>query len=88
MSARSVRLDDEAENALDDIIKRTGLSIDDAIKQGLVSYREVLLNTASKKPSDFFNNFDLGQGGDALITGRDSNQLISKKKLSKARLNK
>ncbi len=31
MSTRSVRLDDEAEFALEDIVKRTGMSISDAI---------------------------------------------------------
>ena len=72
MSTRSVRLDNEAELALDYIVKRTGMSISDAIKQGLISYREVAMQTTVKHPSDFFCTFDLGEGGDALTTARDS----------------
>jgi len=76
MTTRSVRLDNEAECALEDIVKRTGLSISDAIKQGLISYREVALNTALKRPSDFFKHFDLGDGDYTLGSARDSKSIL------------
>lgn len=79
MSTRSVRLDDEAEVALEDIVKRTGMSISDAIKQGLVSYREVAMRTALKRPADFFAQFDLGEGGYTLGTARESKSLLKNK---------
>lgn len=72
MSTRSVRLDNEAEFALDYIVKKTGMSISDAIKQGLISYREVTMKIAAKHPSDFFCEFDLGGGGYALASARES----------------
>jgi len=83
MSTRSVRLDEEAENALDDIVGRTGLSISDAIKQGLVAYREIALQTAVKKPSDFFDYFDLGEGGYSNTSARESKKILREKIRSK-----
>lgn len=88
MSTRSVRLDDEAEFALEEIVKRTGMSISDAIKQGLISYREIALNTALKHPSDFFNQFDLGRGGDTLGPARNSKVLLRNKMKEKVRRKK
>jgi len=79
MSTRSVRLDDEAEKALDDIVIRTGMSISDAIKQGLISYREIAMKTAMKRPADFFKSFDLGEGGDAFGAARNSKTLLKNK---------
>lgn len=78
MSTRSVRLDDEAEIALEEIVKRTGMSISDAIKQGLVAYREIAMKTALKRPADFFTQFDLGKGGYTLGAARNSKSLLKK----------
>jgi hypothetical protein len=86
MGTRSVRLDDEAERALGDIIDRTGLSISDAIKQGLIEYRRRALAAASRKPADFFREFDLGEGGYAIGSARDSKALL-KRKLGERRAN-
>jgi len=88
MSTRSVRLDDEAETALEDIVKRTGMSISDAIKLGLVTYREVAMKTALKRPSDFFNQFDLGDGGYTSGSARDSKSILKNKIKEKVRRRK
>lgn len=56
MSTRSVRLDEEAESALAEIIGRTGLSISEAIKKGLIEYRNEARNIALKSPASFSNN--------------------------------
>lgn len=79
MGTRSVRLDEEAERALDEIVSRTGLSISDAIKQGLIEYRRKALATAHRKPADFFCEFDLGEGGYAIGPARDGKALIKRK---------
>jgi len=79
MSTRSVRLDDEAENALKDIVDHTGMSISDAIKQGLVAYRAIAIEKANRKPSEFFQKFDLGNGGYSLGPARQSKQLLKDK---------
>lgn len=79
MSTRSVRLDDEAEAALSDIVNRTGLSISDAIKQGLIVYQEKSLATAKHLPADFFRDFDLGQGGYTAGPARQAKNLLKNK---------
>ena len=79
MGTRSVRLDVEAEAALDDIINTTGVSISDAIKQGLLAYREKALAVQTKKPADFFKALDLGDGGYALAPARQAKSAIRTK---------
>lgn len=79
MSTRSVRLDDEAEKALSEIVDRTGLSISDAIKQGLIVYREKSLADAVRKPADFFREFDKGAGGYAIGPARQAKTLVRQK---------
>jgi len=84
VGTRSVRLDDEAENALTEIINRTGLSISDAIKQGLITYQDKARVMATRKPSDFFKSFELGEGGYSIGPARQSKELL-KNKLRKTR---
>jgi len=79
VSTRSVRLDDEAEKALSEIVGRTGLSISDAIKQGLIVYREKSLESTARKPADFFNEFDLGEGGYSIGSARQAKTLVKQK---------
>ncbi|MCP4493835.1 MAG: hypothetical protein GY820_42015 [Gammaproteobacteria bacterium] len=79
MGTRSVRLDAEAEAALNDILQKTGASISDAIKQGLLEYREKALLAQDKRPAEFFNNFDLGDGEYALIPARQAKSALKNK---------
>lgn len=79
MGTRSVRLDDEAEDALSDIIKMTGMSISDAIKNGLVTYREEAKSENKKNPSSFFKSIDLGSGGYSLGSARQSKAILKDK---------
>lgn len=79
MSTRSVQLDDEAEFVLEDIIKRTGMSISDAIKQGLISYHEIAITNARKRPAEFFTHFELGEGGYTIGAARTGKLLLKNK---------
>jgi len=83
MSTRSVRLDEEAENALEEIVNCTGMSISDAIKQGLVAYRQIAMETVTKQPAEFFKKFDLGKGGYSIGDARQSKLLLKEKIRSK-----
>lgn len=83
MSTRSVRLDDEAEGVLSDIVNRTGLSISDAIKQGLIAYHEKAMAATVRKPADFFADYDLGEGGYSIGAARNSKALLKEKLQSK-----
>ena len=66
MGKRTVRLDDEAEAALDEIVKGTGLSISGALRQGLITLREKLAKRAYQLPYDLYAALDLGPGGYAI----------------------
>jgi hypothetical protein len=75
MSTRSVRLDDEAEAALAEIVEQTGVSISTAIKRGLIGYRETVRRT-DRVPAEFFANYDFGPGGYCAGPARDSSRLL------------
>lgn len=79
MGTRSVRLDNEAEDVLSEILKKTGMSISDAIKQGLMAYREKAKSQNHKNPSDFFKGCDLDEGGFSLGPARQSRSILKDK---------
>lgn len=79
MGTRSVRLDNEAEDVLTEILKRTGMSISDAIKQGLIAYYEKAKSEQNKTPSDFFDECDLGEGGYSIGPARQSKTILKNK---------
>jgi hypothetical protein len=66
MATRTVRLDDEAEAALADIRRATGLPISEALKQGLRSLRERIGQELGRTPYDVYRQLDLGPGGYAV----------------------
>mgnify|MGYP001178121314 CR=1 FL=1 len=63
MATRTVRLDDEAEAALLQIRKATGLPISEALKRGLRALQERVANQTRETPYDVFEQLDLGPGG-------------------------
>jgi hypothetical protein len=79
LTTRAVRFDEEAERALADVQRLTGLSIAGAIKLSLISYRDTRLATQRRRPSDFFAGYDFGTGGDALGPARASRRLVRNK---------
>ena len=66
MGTRTVRLDDEAEKALEEVVHTTGLSISGALKQGILALRYQLSEQASQYPFDIYSRLDLGPGGYAI----------------------
>ena len=79
MGTRSVRLDEEAESALAEIIGRTGLSISEVIKYGLIGYQESSRHHCAKSPTEFFETFDLGAGGYTIAPARQAKEAIKTK---------
>ena len=63
MATRTVRLDDEAEAALTEIRKATGLPISEALKQGLHVLQERVSQEARRTPWEIYKDLDLGPGG-------------------------
>ncbi len=63
MATRTVRLDDEAEAALQQIRDATGLPISEALKQGLQTLKQRVGEESRRSPYDVYQLLDLGPGG-------------------------
>lgn len=86
MSIRTVRLDDETEKALAQIVKTTRLSISDTLKQGVLALREKLNDKPRRTPYEIYKSLDLGPGGDAIAPSTDTRRAVRraiKKKLGR-----
>ena len=63
MSTRTVRLDQETEEALQEVKEATGLSISAVLKRGLLVLREQVRRGPSLSPYEVYQTLDLGPGG-------------------------
>lgn len=77
MATRTVRLDDEAEAALQQIRKATGLPISEALKLGLRSLRQRVVQEAGRTPYDVYQQLDLGPGGYAIAPSTDTRRGVA-----------
>lgn len=77
MATRTVRLDDEAEAALQQIRETTGLPISEALKQGLQSLKQQVRDDAQRRPYDVFRQLDLGPGGYAVAPSTETRQAVT-----------
>ena len=72
MGMRTVRLDDEAEKVLAQIVTVTGLSVSSAMKKGLLVLRNDVVREARRVPYDVYKELDLGPGGYAVAPATQS----------------
>jgi hypothetical protein len=72
MGTRTVRLDDETERVLAQIVTATGLSVSAALKKGLLVLKNDVVRDARRLPYDIYSTLDLGPGGDAVAPAADS----------------
>lgn len=63
MASRTVRLDDSTEEVLEQLVKRTGLSISAVFKQGLLALRDQLPAPPRRPAYEIYKELDLGPGG-------------------------
>ena len=77
MATRTVRLDDEAEDALRRIREATGLPISEALKRGLRSLQEQVKDEAARTPYDVYRQLDLGPGGYAIAPSSDTRRGVA-----------
>jgi hypothetical protein len=63
MSIRTVRLDEEAERALQEIQAATGMPISAALKRGLRVVRDEVVRTSRQTAYEIYCQLDLGAGG-------------------------
>lgn len=66
MAVRTVRLDDETEAVLQRLMKQTGLSVSQALKQGLLALRDETAYQARRPAYEIYRLLDLGPGGYAV----------------------
>ncbi len=72
MATRTVRLDQETEQALEEVRAATGLPISEALKRGLSVLREQVREEATRTPYDVYAELDLGPGGYAIRPASDT----------------
>jgi predicted DNA-binding protein len=72
MSTRSVRLDQEAEQALEDLVEKTGASLSTILKRGILALRDRELGDSAQSAYEIYDALDLGPGGYALAPARSS----------------
>jgi hypothetical protein len=72
MASRTVRLDDDTEKILEELVEGTGLSISGVFKQGLLALRDQV--PPNRTPYDIFRELDLGPGGYASAPSTDTRQ--------------
>ncbi len=63
MGSRTVRLDADTEKVLQHIVRKTGLSVSDALKKGILVLRDEITHKPAKTPFDIYETLDLGPGG-------------------------
>ena len=66
MRTHTVRLDDETEKVLEEIVAVTGSSVSAAMKKGLLVLRDEMVREARRVPYDVYKELDLGSGGYAV----------------------
>lgn len=72
MALRTVRLDDETEKVLKQVMKKTGWSVSTALKRGLLVLRDEVGRTSQQSAFDIYCRLDLGPGGYAMAPSTDS----------------
>lgn len=77
MATRTVRLDDEAEEVLQQIRDATGLPISAALKLGLKSLKQRVSEESRRSPYDVYRRLDLGPGGYASAPSTDTRRGVA-----------
>jgi len=73
MGSRTVRLDEDSERILAEIVRAKKLSVSTALKQGLIALRESLwAEGPTATPYAVYRTIDLGKGGGSRASGRNA----------------
>jgi hypothetical protein len=70
MGTRTVRLDQECEDALEEVQRTTDLPISAVLKQGVVMVRDRVRAETGAEPFAIYEAIDLGEGGYARAPAR------------------
>ncbi len=72
MATRAVRLDDDSEEILEELVQRTGLSASAVVKRGLFTLRDRLTPNSDRSAWEIYQALDLGPGGYAIAPSTDT----------------
>lgn len=72
MALRTVRLDEDTERILEQLVEGTGQSISAVLKQGLLALRDRLTEQPEKTAYDIYQELDLGPGGYAIAPSTET----------------
>lgn len=76
MAVRTVRLDDQSEAALAEVVDATQRSVSDVLKEGLMLVRDRMRERVRTDPFEVYRVIDLGPGGYARAPARDAKRAI------------
>jgi hypothetical protein len=76
MATRTVRLDQECEDALEEVVRATDLPISAVLKQGVVLVRDRIRAESGAEPFAIYESIDLGEGGYARAPARRAKTAI------------
>ena len=83
MATRTVRLDDETEQVLEEIRAATGLPISEALKLGLRTLQDQLRSgEMTRSPYEIYRELDLGPGGYAIAPSTDVRAAVRRRLMS------
>jgi hypothetical protein len=72
MAVRTVRLDDDTEKVLEQLMEGTGMSISALLKQGLLTLKDQLSPQPQRSAYEIYEELDLGPGGYAVAPATES----------------
>ena len=72
MSARTVRLDEDTGEILEQLVERTGQSVPVVLKQSLLALRDRLGEQPPRTAYDIYEELDLGPGGYAVAPSTET----------------
>ncbi len=76
MASRTVRLDDEAEQVLAELRRKTGMTISATLKSGLLALLRGLRREPSATAWEVYEGLDLGPGGYARSEGAGAKRAV------------
>jgi hypothetical protein len=74
MASRTVRLDDDTERVLKQLVEGTGLSISAVFKEGILALRDRMAAKPKRSAYDVYRELDLGPGGYASAPSTETRQ--------------
>jgi len=77
MASRTVRLDESTEELLEELVRRTGMSVSSVLKSGVAALHQQLADRPRRSAWEIYQKLDLGPGGYAIAPARDAKRAVA-----------